>query len=118
MADKKIVPKYKKDNYTPLANEDPTSSKVFFDQVLGRFHIDLDDVSNQVVLNWKSFVEPFMAEHSKCEKIKDGTLYVICDHPSHASYIRLNSKEIMKSIRGVFPEIELKKIVTRVKAST
>ena len=118
MADKKIVPKYKKDNYKPLANEDPTSSKVFFDQVLDRFNIDLDDVSSQVILNWKTLVEPAVAEHSKCEKIKDGTMYVICDHPSRASYIRLNSKEIIKSIKGVFPEIELKKIVTRVKAST
>ena len=118
MAEKNNVPKYKKDNYKPLASEDPTSSKVFFDQVMDRFHIDLDDVSSQVVLNWKTLVDPVVSEHSKCEKLKDGTLYVTCDHPSHASYIRLNAREIMKTIKGVFPEIELKKIITRVKAST
>lgn len=118
MAEKKRVPKYKQDNYEPLASEDPTSSKVFIDQVLERFHINLDDVANQVILNWKSIVDPVVAEHSKCEKIKDGVMTVICDHPSHASYIRLNAREIMKSIKGIFPEIELKKINTRVKAST
>ncbi len=118
MAEKKTVPKYKKDNYKPLANEDPTPSKVFFDQVMDRFHIDLDDVCSQVVLQWKNIVEPSVAEHSKCEKIKDGTLYVSCDSQVRASYIRLNSREIIKSIKGVFPEIELKKIITRVKAST
>ena len=118
MAENKSAPKYKQDNYKPLAKEDPSSSKVFFDQVLDRFHIDLDDVLSQVFLNWKNLVDPVVAEHSKCEKIKDGTLYVICDHPTHASYIRLNAKELIKKICGVFPEIELKKIVTRVKAST
>ena len=46
---------------------------------------------------------------------KDGVLYLICDHPSRASYIRMNSSEIIKKITGVFPELDLKKIVTRVK---
>ena len=118
MAEKKTVPKYKKDNYKPLAKEDPSSSKVFFDQVMDRFHIDLDDVCSQVVLQWKNIVEPAVAEHSKCEKIKDAVLYVSCDSQVRASYIRLNSREIIKSIKGVFPEIELKKIITRVKTST
>ena len=118
MAEKKVTPRYKKDNYKPLANEEPTKSEVFFDQVLDRFHIDLDDVSSQIVLQWKNLVEPAVAEHSRCEKIKDGILYLTCDHSSRASYIRLNAREIMKSIRSVFPEIELKKIITRVKDAT
>ena len=71
-----------------------------------------------MILNWKNIVEPMVAEHSKCEKIKDGVLYVNCDHASHASYIRLNAREIMKAIRSIYPELELKKIITRVKAST
>ena len=118
MAENKRVPKYKQDNYKPLAKEDPAPSKVFFDQVMDRFHIDLDDTNSQLILNWKNIVEPVVAEHSKCEKIKDGILYVNCDHSSHASYIRLNAREIMKSIKSIYPEIELKKIITRVKAST
>lgn len=118
MADKKRVPRYKQDNYEPIAQEDPVSGKVFIDQVMERYDIDLNNVSNQVILNWKTLVEPVVAEYSKCEKIKDGVMTVTCDHPSHASYIRLNAREIMKSIKGVFPEIELKKIITRVKAST
>ena len=118
MAENKRVPKYKQDNYKPLAKEDPAPSKVFFDQVMDRFHIDLDDTNSQLILNWKNSVEPVVAEHSKCEKIKDGVLYVNCDHSSHASYIRLNAREIMKSIKSIYPEIELKKIITRVKAST
>ena len=118
MAEKKRIPKYKQDNYKPLANEEPISSKVFFDQVMDRFHIDLDDTSSQLILQWGNIVPKVVSEHSKCEKMKDGVLYVTCDHPSHASYIRLNSKEIIKTIKGVFPEIELKKIITRVKAST
>ena len=105
----------KKDNYKALASEDPVSGEVFLDQVLDRFHIDLKDPVNQIMVRWKDFAGTAIAEHAVCEKYKDGVLYLVCDHPSRASYIRMNSSEIIKKITGVFPEIDLKKIVTRVK---
>lgn len=113
MADSKFR---KKDNYEPLANEDPVSGKVFFDQVLDRFHIDLSDPCNQVLIQWRNIVGDAIADHVKCDSIKDGIIYVSCDHPSRAAYIRLNSKEIIKKITGIFPELDLKKIITRVRS--
>jgi len=103
----------KRDNYEALAKEDPVSGKVFIDQVLDRFDIDLSDPINRIMISWKDIVGPAIAEHSRCEKYKNGILYLICDHPSRASYIRMNSSEIVKKIKGVFPEVDLKKIVTR-----
>ncbi len=104
-----------KDNYNRLEPEDPMSGSVFFDQVLERFDIDLGDPSNQILIHWKDIVDPSISEHSRPQKIKDGVLYLLCDHPSRASYIRLNSREIVKSIQGVYPEVYLKKIVTRIR---
>ena len=113
MADRK----YKKtDNYKALASEDPVSGSVFLDQVLERFDIDLRNPVTQIIVRWKDFAGSAIAEHSVCEKYSDGVLYVICDHPSRTSYIRMNSSEIIKRIRGVYPEVDLKKIVTRTRA--
>ena len=105
----------KKDNYETLANEDPIGGDVFLDQVLDRFNINLKDPVNQIILRWKDIVGESIAEHTRCERYSDGVLYLACDHPSRASYIRMNSSEIIKTVRGVFPEVDLKKIVTRVK---
>ena len=105
----------KTDNYQALANEDPVSGTVFLDQVLDRFNINLKDPVNQIMVKWKDIVGDAIAQHSRCERFSDGVLYLICDHPSRASYIRMNSSELIKRIRGVFPEVDLKKIVTRVK---
>ena len=105
----------KKDNYETLANEDPVGGDVFLDQVLDRFNINLKDPVNQIILRWKDIVGESIAEHTRCERYSDGVLYLVCDHPSRASYIRMNSSEIIKIVRGVFPEVDLKKIVTRVK---
>ncbi len=105
----------RKDNYEALANEDPVGGNVFLDQVLERFNIDLKDPVTQIMVKWKDIVGPSIADHTRCEKYVDGVLYLACDHPSRASYIRMNSSEIIKTVRGVFPEVDLKKIVTRVR---
>ena len=108
---------FKKDNYEALANEDPVSTAVFLDQIMERFNIDLKDPVNQIMVRWKDIAGEPIAQHTRCEKYADGVLYLICDHPSRASYIRMNSSELIKRIKGVFPEVDLKKIVTRVKPS-
>lgn len=108
-------PLSKKDNYNRLEPEDPISGEAYFDQVLDRFDIDLGNPSNQIFIHWNELVDPSVAEHSRPQKLKDGVLYLICDHPSRASYIRLNAREIVKSIKGVYPEVDLKKIVTRIR---
>ncbi|MBR2282491.1 MAG: DUF721 domain-containing protein [Spirochaetales bacterium] len=113
--EKRIRPPRRKDSYERLEPEDPISGSVFFDQVLDRFDIDLADPANQILIHWKDIVDVSISEHSRPQKLKDGVLYIVCDHPSRASYIRLNSTEIVKSIKGVYPEVDLKKIVTRIR---
>lgn len=110
--------KRQEDIYEILPKEDPVSSQRYLDQILERFDIDLNDPINRIILKWKTIVDPSIAAHSVCQGYKNGTLYIICDHPSRASYIRMNSKELIKTIQSVFPEVELKKIVTRVKSKS
>ena len=104
----------RKDNYQRLSPENPVSGKVFFDQVLERHNIDLKDPANQLMMHITDMMESSLKGHVRCTGFKDGVIYLVCDHPSRASYIRLNSREIKKTISGVFPELDLKKIVTRV----
>ena len=104
----------RKDNYQRLSPEDPVSGKIFFDQVLDRHSIDLKDPSNQLVIHFNEIMDSSLKDHVRCTGYKDGVVYLVADHPSRASYIRLNSREIKKTISSVFPELDLKKIVTRV----
>ena len=110
-----MTDKRKKDNYKPMAPEDPVSGQVFLNQVLDRFNIDLEKPENQIVINWKTLIGEELASHCRCERVEKGIMYVCCDHPSRAARIRLEAREIIKNIRGVYPEINLSKIVTYIR---
>jgi len=105
----------RKDKYKPLAPEDPVTSQTFIDQVMDRFGIDMSDPVNQMIANWNVIAGEELAQHVRCDRYDNGVLYLVCDHPSRASYVRMNSRELMKRIVGVYPEVDLKKIVTRVR---
>ena len=104
----------KKDMYPRLSPEDPVSGEVYFDQVLERHNIDLGDPVNQLVMHFTSIVGLPFEGHVRCTGYRNGILYLACDNKSWGQLVHLNSSEIKKKIRGVFPEIELKKIFTRV----
>lgn len=104
----------KKDMYTRLAPEDPVSGEVFFDQVMKRHNIDLSDPVNQLVMHFTTIVDIPFEGHVRCTGCRNGILYLVCDNKSWGQLVQLNSSEIKKKIRGVFPEIELKKIFTSV----
>ncbi len=106
----------KRDNYKPLSSEDPVKGTVFMDQVLNKFHIDLNDPKGQLMIHWRTVVGEDLAEHVKFDRIDKGVLYVVCDHPSRAAFMRINASEVLKSIRSIYPELDLKKIVTRIRA--
>ena len=108
------VKKKKGDKYSPLAPEDPMFGNVFIDQVLQRFGIDPTDPSNQLLMRWHDIVGSEISKHTFFEKIEENTLHIACDNPSRASYIKLNGKDILKNIKGVFPELEINKISVRV----
>lgn len=103
-----------RDSYKPLSKELPVSGEVFFNQVLERFDINLNDPANQVIMRWEKIAGQELAAHSRCDRIENNILYVSCDHPTRAAYIRLNCREILKNIKSIYPEIDLKKIVTRI----
>lgn len=108
----------KRDNYKRLESEEPLKGKVYFDQVLERFHIDLKDPVNQIVIHWEALVGPDFASYAKCTGIKDKVIYVSCDHPSKAAFVRMQSREVLKKIKGVYPELGLQKLVVRVRQVT
>lgn len=104
----------KKDMYRRLSPEDPVSGEVFFDQVLDRHNIDLNDPVNQMVMHFSSIVDLTFEGHVRCTGYRNGILYLECDNKSWGQLVHLNSSEIRKRISGVYPEIELKKIFTKV----
>ncbi|MCR4675759.1 MAG: DUF721 domain-containing protein [Sphaerochaetaceae bacterium] len=103
-----------KDSHRHLCPEDPLDSKVFFDQVLKDLRIDMNSSENQLKLTWKMITGEQIGSMSRCENIKNGTVYVECTHPASAAGIRMNSRELIKKINSVFPDLNINKIRVRV----
>lgn len=96
----------------PLAPEDPVSSKVFIDKILSKFKINLGSSQTQLVSQWNNILGP-MAQLCSFVSLKNGILTVSCSHPAKASAVRMNKNEIIKSINGVFPELEIRQITVK-----
>lgn len=103
-----------KDKYTPIAPEDPVYGNIFVDQVLKRFGINPNEPATQLAMRWNDIIGNEFSKNVFFEKIDNQTVYISCDNPSLASYVKLNGNEIMKKIISVFPELDIKKIVVRV----
>ncbi|MCR5761081.1 MAG: DUF721 domain-containing protein [Sphaerochaetaceae bacterium] len=103
-----------KDNYNRLAPEDPVKSNSYFDQVLKRHHIDLDSSESQIKLTWSLIAGETFASVSECEKVSNGTLYIKCKNPSYAASLRMSSRELIKKVNSVFPDLKVTKIRVRI----
>lgn len=99
-----------KDLYEPISPEDPEKSSVFFDSVLKRLNINLNDPKRQLSLQWDNIVGDNFKGHCKFNGIGDGIVFVVCDHPSYVSMFKMNSKEILKKIQTTFPELNVLKV--------
>lgn len=97
-------------NHEPLSPEDPVFSTLFFDKVLNRLKIDLNSPESQLSVQWENIVGTQIASICRFVSLKKGVLTLCCDHPAKTSSIRINRNEIIKSIRGVFPELEIIKV--------
>lgn len=97
------------DLYEPISPEDPLSAQVYFDSVLKRLNIDLNDPKRQLLLQWNTLVGDNFKGHCVCSGIKEGTVFVTCDHPSYVSMFKMTSKEILKKIQTTFPELKVGK---------
>ena len=105
---------YKRDLYSPLSPEDPVDGSLFVDQVLMRFGIDPNEPSNQLAMRWHDIVGEEVSKHVFFEKIDGEAVHIACDNPSMASYMKINGNDVIKKIKAVFPELEVKKIQVRV----
>ncbi len=105
---------YKKDNYETLSPEDPADSGVYIDKIFERFGINIDSPEVQLNIRWLDIVGPELSKEIFYEKISNGTLFVLCRSSSYASFVRLNSKDIIKKVNSAFPELNIKKIILRV----
>ena len=104
------------DLYEHVSPQEPLSSTVFFDKVLSRLNIDLNDPKRQLCLQWSSIVGENLSSHCFFNGLKDGILYVVCDHPSYVSMFRLNSKEVLKNVKTTFPELQVNKVSVHIKS--
>ena len=105
---------YKRDMYAPLSPEDPVYGSLFVDQVLMRFGIDPNEPSNQLAMRWHDIVGEEVAKHVFFEKVDGDAVHIACDNPSRASYMKINGNDVIKKIKTVFPELEVKRIQVRV----
>lgn len=105
---------YRSDMYAPLSPEDPVDGSLFVDQVLMRFGIDPNEPSNQLAMGWHDIVGEEVAKHVFFEKVDGDAVHIACDNPSRASYMKINGNDVIKKIKTVFPELEVKRIQVRV----
>lgn len=110
----KMKNKYKKDNYETLSPEDPVDSGIYIDKIFERFGIDINSPEVQLKLRWADLVGADLAKIIIYEKILKETLFVVCKSASYASFVRLNSNDIIKKVDSAFPELKVKKLVVRV----
>lgn len=108
-----------KDNYNDEASERispevPIESGAYIDKVFEKFGIDVNSPEVQLNIRWKDIVGEELSKVIGFEKIAENTLGVVCKSASIASYVRLNSSDIIKKVDSAFPELEIKKISVRV----
>ncbi len=110
----KMKNNYKKDNYKTLSPEDPADSGVYIDKIFERFGININSPEVQLNIRWSDIVGTELAKEIFYEKISNETLFIICKSSSYASFVRLNSNDIIKKVNSAFPELKIKKIFLRV----
>ncbi len=110
----KMKSKYKQDNYESLSPEDPVKGGVFLDEIFERFGIDINSPESQLNLRWSDIIGAELSKVIFYEKIVNDILFVVCKSASYASFVRLNSNDILKKVDSAFPELKIKKIMVRV----
>lgn len=103
-----------RDNYSPISPEDPLDGSFYVDQVLKRFGIDPSEPSNQLAMRWRDIVGEDVSKHVFFDRIDGDVVHIACDHPSRASYMKINGNDVIKKIKAAFPELDVKRIQVRV----
>lgn len=103
-----------KEDYEHLSPEDPVSSTVFFKDILNRLNIDLNAPEHVLSSQWAQIAGENLANISSFCGIENGVLKVKCTNSSTASLFRMNSREIIKKINSIFPELNIIKVNVRV----
>lgn len=110
----KMNNKYKRDNYESLSPEDPVDSGIYISKVFERFGIDINSLEVQLSIRWSDIIGSDLAKVISYEKIVNEVLFVVCKNSSYASFVKLNSKDIIKKVDSAFPELNVKKLVVKV----
>lgn len=59
---------------------------------------------------WTEIVDEELAFHVKPEDISNGVLLLRADHPGWIQKIKMKERDILSSVNGRYPELEIKKI--------
>ena len=102
------------EDYEHLSPEDPVSSKIFFNSILERLKIDLNSPEHILSNQWAVIVGDNLAKSSSFCGIENKVLKVKCTNSSTASLFRMNSREVIKKINSIFPELNIIKVNVRV----
>ncbi len=58
--------------------------------------------------SWEKIAGTDIANHSSLSDIKNGILYIDVDHPGWIQLIQIKKKYILRKIKSMFPELEVK----------
>lgn len=105
---------YKKDNNERIAPDVPIDGSNYIDKVFEKFGIDINSPEIQLSIRWADIVGQELSKVIGFEKIAAGMLEVACKNATIASYVRLNSGDIIKKVDAAFPELKVNKLLVRV----
>ncbi len=63
-----------------------------------------------IVADWEEIVGPILYGHVFLESIKDTKIVVKAEHPSFASAVRLQERQILRRLKERFPSSNIKSI--------
>ena len=105
---------FKTEENERISPDVPIAGGAYIDKIFEKFGIDISSPEVQLNLRWADIVGKELVKSIGFDKLADGVLSVVCKSASIASYVRLNSNDIIKKVNSAFPELEVKKLSVRV----
>lgn len=101
-------------DHEPLCPEDSVASTYFLEKIMEKYKINLNAPENLLAVQWENILGSTFSNTCSFHSLKDGVLTVLCSHSAQAAGVRMNKNEIIKKIKSVFPELDIRKINIRI----
>ncbi len=79
-------------------------------QILKNINVQNDIPALSFFNSWEKIAGIDIANHSELEEVKNNILYVSVDHPGWIQIIMLKKRNILKTVRILFPELKIQNL--------